>query len=94
MYFILVLDYLASLAVNISISMGAWVVYKTAGGVYYGVKWLTGGTPQPITEKEMEELKPMVVISQEEYESLLANKTGLETIQKRLDTIEHRLEPQ
>ena len=94
MYFIFFLDYLASLAVNISMSMGAWIVYKTAGGIYYSVKWLTGGIPKQITEKEMDGLKPMVVITEEEYESLLANKTGLETIQKRLETIEHRLEHQ
>jgi len=74
--------------------LGAWIIYKSANGVYYSAKWLVGGTAKPITEKEMEDLKPVVVLSQEEYENLLNNHKNIHDIQSRLANIENKLETQ
>ena len=90
----LLIDYITSLAISLSISLGSWIVFKSASGVYYSVKWLTGGTPQPINEKEMDNLKAVIVITEEEYQNLLNNQKGLADIQNRLSKIEHRLENQ
>ena len=94
MYVFLLIDYLTSLAISMSISLGSWMVYKSANGVYYSVKWLVGGTPKPITEKEMDDLKPVVVLTEEEYNNLISNQKGLIEIKSRLENIEHRLEHQ
>ena len=94
MYVFLLIDYLTSLAISMSISLGSWMVYKSANGVYYSVKWLVGGTAKPITEKEMDDLKPVVVLTEEEYNNLISNQKGLIEIKSRLENIEHRLEHQ
>ncbi len=82
-----------SVAISMSISMGAWVVYKTAGGVYYSAKWLIGGIPQKITEKELLELnsKPVIIITEEEYLKLIHNKEQLKVIEEKLEKIEDRI---
>ena len=73
--FFLLIDYIMSVAISMSISMGAWVVYKTAGGVYYSAKWLMGGIPQKITEKELLELngEPVIIITEDEYLKLISH---------------------
>jgi hypothetical protein len=73
--------------------MGAWVVYKTAGGVYYSAKWLIGGIPQKITEKELLELnsEPVIIITEEEYFKLIHNKNQLKVIEEKLEKIEERI---
>ena len=90
----LLIDYFTSLAISLSISLGSWIIYKSASGVYYSVRWLTGGTTKAITLKEMEDMKPVVVLTQEEYEQLLDNQKGLMDIQNRLSKIENKLENQ
>ena len=82
-----------SVAISMSISMGAWVVYKTAGGVYYSAKWLIGGIPQKITEKELLELnsEPVIIITEEEYLKLIHNKDQLKVIEEKLEKIEQRI---
>ncbi len=82
-----------SVAISMSISMGAWVVYKTAGGVYYSAKWLIGGIPQKITEKELLELnsEPVIIITEEEYFKLIHNKNQLKVIEEKLEKIEERI---
>lgn len=83
-----------SVAISMSISMGAWVVYKTAGGVYYSAKWLIGGIPQKITEKELSELnkEPVILITEEEYLQLINNKNQLKLIEDKLEKIEGRIQ--
>ena len=91
--FFLLIDYIMSVAISMSISMGAWVVYKTAGGVYYSAKWLIGGIPQKITEKELLELnsEPVIIITEEEYLKLIHNKDQLKVIEEKLEKIEERI---
>ncbi len=91
--FFLLIDYFMSVAISMSISMGAWVVYKTAGGVYYSAKWLIGGIPQKITEKELSELnkEPVILITEEEYLQLINNKNQLKLIEDKLEKIEERI---
>jgi hypothetical protein len=91
--FFLLIDYIMSVAISMSISMGAWVVYKTAGGVYYSAKWLIGGIPQKITEKELLELnsEPVIIITEEEYFKLIHNKNQLKVIEEKLEKIEERI---
>ena len=89
----LLIDYFTSVFVSMSISMGAWVVYKTAGGVYYGARWLIGGVPKVITEQELAELhkEPVVVLTEEEYFKLLSNKDQLKHIEDKLEKLEERI---
>ena len=91
--FFLLIDYIMSVAVSMSISMGAWIVYKTAGGVYYCTKWLIGGIPQKITEKELLELnrEPVIIITEEEYLKLIHNKDQLKVIEEKLEKIEEHI---
>ena len=91
--FFLLIDYIMSVAISMSISMGAWIVYKTAGGVYYSAKWLIGGIPQKITEKELLELnrEPVIIITEEEYLKLIHNKDQLKVIEEKLEKIEERI---
>ena len=91
--FFLLIDYIMSVAISMSISMGAWVVYNTAGGVYYSAKWLIGGIPQKITEKELLELnsEPVIIITEEEYLKLIHNKDQLKVIEEKLEKIEKRI---
>jgi hypothetical protein len=91
--FFLLIDYIMSVAISMSISMGAWVVYKTAGGVYYSAKWLIGGIPQKITDKELLELnkEPVIIITEEEYLKLIHNKEQLRVIEEKLEKIEERI---
>jgi hypothetical protein len=91
--FFLLIDYFTSVLVSMSISMGAWVVYKTAGGVYYGARWLAGGIPKQITEYELAELhkEPVVVLTEEEYLNLLSNRDHLKLIEDKLEKIEERI---
>lgn len=87
------IDYITRVAASMSISFGTWLVYKSASGVYYSVKWLTGGTPQPITEAELKDIdqKPVVILTEEEYNSLIENKKEYSEIAKRLDMLETKL---
>lgn len=91
--FFLLIDYIMSVAISMSISMGAWIVYKTAGGVYYSAKWLIGGIPQKITEKELLELnrEPVIIITEEEYLKLIHNKEQLKVIEEKLEKIDERI---
>jgi hypothetical protein len=91
--FFLLIDYFTSVLVSMSISMGAWVVYKTAGGVYYGARWLVGGIPKQITDYELAELhkEPVVVLTEEEYLKLLSNQDHLKLIEDKLEKIEERI---
>jgi hypothetical protein len=91
--FFLLIDYIMSVAISMSISMGAWIVYKTAGGVYYSAKWLIGGIPQKISEKELLELnrEPVIIITEEEYLKLIHNKEQLKVIEEKLEKIEERI---
>lgn len=91
--FFLLIDYIMSVAISMSISMGAWIVYKTAGGVYYSAKWLIGGIPQKITENELLELtrEPVIIITEEEYLKLIHNKDQLKVIEEKLEKIEERI---
>jgi hypothetical protein len=93
MMFLFLIEYISSVLFSMSISMGAWVVYKTAGGVYYGARWLTGGIPKQITEHELAELhkEPVVVITEEEYLNLLSNKQQLKHIEDKLEKLEERI---
>jgi hypothetical protein len=93
MFFLLLIDYITSVLVSMSISMGAWVVYKTAGGVYYGGRWLMGGVPKQITEHELAELHkdPVVVLTEEEYLNLLHNRDQLKHIEDKLEKLEERI---
>ena len=90
---LLLIDYIMSVAISMSISMGAWVVYKTAGGVYYSAKWLMGGIPQKITEKELLELngEPVIIITEDEYLKLIHNKEQLKVIEQKLEKIEEHI---
>jgi len=91
--FILLIDYISSVLVSMSISMGAWAIYKTAGGVYYGARWLTGAVPKQITEQELLELhkEPVVILTEEEYLNLLSNKEQLKHIEDKLEKLEERI---
>ena len=91
--FFLLIDYFTSVLVSMSISMGAWVVYKTAGGVYYGARWLAGSIPKQITEYELSELhkEPVIVLTEEEYLKLLSNRDHLKIIEDKLEKIEERI---
>lgn len=73
--------------------MGVWMVYKTAGGVYYGAKWLSGSAPKQITEVELAELhsEPVVVLTEQEYRSLLGNQEHLKLIEQKLEKIEENI---
>ncbi len=90
----LLIDYIMSVAISMTVSMGAWAVYKTAGGVYYGTKWLIGTTPQKISEKELLELNidPVIIISEEEYLKLIHNKEQLKLIEDKLQKIEEKIQ--
>jgi len=86
------IEYISRVAASMSISFGTWLVYKSANGVYYSVKWLTGGTPQPITEEELKEIdKPVIILTEEEYTALLENKKEYTEINKRLENLETKL---
>jgi hypothetical protein len=91
--FLLLIDYFTSVLFSMSISMGAWAVYKTAGGVYYGARWLTGGIPKQITEQELSELhkEPVIILTEEEYLNLLSNKQQLKHIEDKLEKLEERI---
>lgn len=91
--FFFIIDYFTSVFVSMSISMGVWMVYKTAGGVYYGARWITGGIPQKITEQELAELhsEPVVVLTEEEYRNLLANREHFKLIEQKLEKIEETI---
>jgi hypothetical protein len=92
--FVFVIEYFTRVFLSMSISMGVWMVYKTAGGVYYGAKWLSGAAaPQKITEIELAELhsEPVVVLTEQEYRSLLGNQEHLKLIEQKLEKIEENI---
>lgn len=88
MVLFLLADYATSLALSISLSIGKWVVYQSASGVYYFYRWMVP-PPAIANEKEMDELDDTVVIlTKKEYDDLLDNQNGIKEIQERLEQLE------
>jgi len=85
----LLIDYIMSLA----LSIGVWVVYKTAGGIYYSTKWLIGKKPEQISEKEYLELnkEAIILITEEEYLKLIDYKEQIRLIENKLQKIEDKI---
>lgn len=86
----LLIDYIISVA----ISMGVWIVYKSAGGIYYSTKWLIGNKAEQISEKEYLELnqESVILMTEEEYLKLINNKEQLRHIEDKLQKIEEKIQ--
>jgi hypothetical protein len=88
--FFLIADYCTKLAVNIALTMGATLVYRSVSGVYYGTKYILNRRASNQIEKEMSELTedPCIILTKEEYERLLNYNTRIDEISRKLECID------
>lgn len=85
--FFLIADYFTKLTINIALTIGATVVYRSVSGVYYGAKYIMNRRSVQQLEKEMSELTedPCIILTTDEYERLLEYNNRIDEISRKLD---------
>jgi len=80
----LLIDYITSLTLNLALSVGAWAVYRSANGLYYAYRWAMG--PEHNNKRLPMDETSLIVLTSEEYETLLNNKQEIRAILHHLET--------